>query len=146
MATKVGMYSATHESVTVARGQCQENTDRVKNQSDCRTRYHALFFHSYTMLFIAFHHMSISRHVHHFFNRSFFFKKGQCDYVFSRSRMVIKVTPGKRLSLHFVLLDGRWTICTKSVQTLGSSSATFRKRNFQLNVENNLGLLINSRL
>ena len=32
MATNEGMYSATHESVTVARGQRQENTDRVKNQ------------------------------------------------------------------------------------------------------------------
>ena len=32
MTTKVGMYSATHESVTVARGQRWENTDRVKNQ------------------------------------------------------------------------------------------------------------------
>ena len=32
MATKVGMYSATHESVSVARGQRQENTDRVTNQ------------------------------------------------------------------------------------------------------------------
>ena len=42
MATKVEMYSATHESVTVARGQRQENTDRVKNQSDCRIRYRAI--------------------------------------------------------------------------------------------------------
>ena len=32
MTTKVGMYLATHESVTVARGQRWENTDRVKNQ------------------------------------------------------------------------------------------------------------------
>ena len=38
MATKVGMYSATHESVTVARGQRQENTDLAKNQSDYRIR------------------------------------------------------------------------------------------------------------
>ena len=36
------MYSAIHESVTVARGQRKENTDRVKNQSDCRIRYRAL--------------------------------------------------------------------------------------------------------
>ena len=43
MVTKVGMYSATRESVTVARGQRQENTDRVKNQSDCRIRYRALW-------------------------------------------------------------------------------------------------------
>ena len=43
MVTKVVMYSATHESVTVAREQRQENTDRVKNQSDCcRIRYRAL--------------------------------------------------------------------------------------------------------
>ena len=41
MATKVGMYLATHESVTVARGQRKENTDRVKNQSDRRIRYRA---------------------------------------------------------------------------------------------------------
>ena len=34
MATNEAMYSATHESVTVARGQREENTDRVKNQSD----------------------------------------------------------------------------------------------------------------
>ena len=27
------MYSATHESVTVARGQRQENSDRVKSRS-----------------------------------------------------------------------------------------------------------------
>ena len=36
------MFSATHESVTVARGQTQKNTDQVKNQSDCRFRYRAL--------------------------------------------------------------------------------------------------------
>ena len=42
MVTKVAMYSATQESVTVARGQRQENTDRVNNQSDCRIRYRAL--------------------------------------------------------------------------------------------------------
>ena len=36
------MYSAIHESVTVARGQRLENTDRVKNQLDCRIRYRAL--------------------------------------------------------------------------------------------------------
>ena len=42
MATNEGMYSATHESVTVARGQREENTDRVKNQSDWRIRYRAL--------------------------------------------------------------------------------------------------------
>ena len=42
MATKVGMYLATHESVTVALGQRQENTVRVKNQSDCKIRYRAL--------------------------------------------------------------------------------------------------------
>ena len=36
------MYSAIHESVTVAHGQRKENTDRVKNQSDCRIRYRAL--------------------------------------------------------------------------------------------------------
>ena len=42
MATKVGMFSATHGSVTVARGQRQENTDQVKNQSDGRIRYCAL--------------------------------------------------------------------------------------------------------
>ena len=36
MTMKVGMYSATHESVTMARGQRWENTDRVKNQSDAR--------------------------------------------------------------------------------------------------------------
>ena len=29
-------------AVTVARGQRKENTDRVKNQSDCRIRYRAL--------------------------------------------------------------------------------------------------------
>ena len=34
------MYS-THESGTVARGQTQENTDQVKNQSDGRIRYRA---------------------------------------------------------------------------------------------------------
>ena len=43
MATSVGMYSATHESVTVARGQRKENTDLVKNQSDCRIRYRAIW-------------------------------------------------------------------------------------------------------
>ena len=43
MVTKVGMYSATHESVTVARGQRQENTDLAKNQSDYRIRYRALW-------------------------------------------------------------------------------------------------------
>ena len=43
MATNEGMYSATHESVTVARGQREENTDRVKNQSDWRIRYRALW-------------------------------------------------------------------------------------------------------
>ena len=32
MATKVGMYSATHESVTVARGQKQENTKKKKKR------------------------------------------------------------------------------------------------------------------
>ena len=36
------MYSATHESVTVAQGQRLENIDRVENQSDCRIRYRAL--------------------------------------------------------------------------------------------------------
>ena len=42
MATKVGMYLATYESVTVARGQRKENTERVRNQSDCKIRYRAL--------------------------------------------------------------------------------------------------------
>ena len=42
MATKVGIYSATHESVTVARGQRKENTDRAKNQSGCTIRYRTL--------------------------------------------------------------------------------------------------------
>ena len=42
MATKVGMYLATYESVTVARGQRKENTDWVRNQSDCKIRYRAL--------------------------------------------------------------------------------------------------------
>ena len=42
MATKFGMYSAIHESVTVARGQRWENTDWLKNQSHCRIRYRAL--------------------------------------------------------------------------------------------------------
>ena len=37
------MYSATHESVIVAREQRQENTDLVKNQSDRRIRYRALW-------------------------------------------------------------------------------------------------------
>ena len=37
------MYSATHESITVARKQRQENTYRVKNQWDCRIRYRALW-------------------------------------------------------------------------------------------------------
>ena len=36
MATKVGMYSATHESVTVARGQKQENTKK-KKKNEYRT-------------------------------------------------------------------------------------------------------------
>ena len=37
MATKVGMYSATYESVTVPVGRnIYLNTDRAKNQSDCR--------------------------------------------------------------------------------------------------------------
>ena len=36
------MYLATYESVTVARGQRKENTDRVSNQSDCKIRYRAL--------------------------------------------------------------------------------------------------------
>ena len=39
MATKVGMHWATHESVTVARGQREENTDWVMNQLDCRIRH-----------------------------------------------------------------------------------------------------------
>ena len=43
MVTKVGIYSATHESVIVAREQRQENTDRVKNRSECRIRYRALW-------------------------------------------------------------------------------------------------------
>ena len=42
MAAKVGIYSVTHESVTVARGQRWENTDHDKNQSDCTIRYRAL--------------------------------------------------------------------------------------------------------
>ena len=42
MATKFELYSATHKSVTVARGQRKGNTDRVKNQSDCRIRYRAV--------------------------------------------------------------------------------------------------------
>ena len=62
MATKVEMYSATHESVTVARGQRQENTDRVRNQSDCKIRYRALskkrnksiFLHRYAKCLISF--------------------------------------------------------------------------------------------
>ena len=36
------MYLATYESVTVARGQRKENTDWVRNQSDCKIRYRAL--------------------------------------------------------------------------------------------------------
>ena len=36
------MYLATYESVTVARGQRKENTERVRNQSDCKIRYRAL--------------------------------------------------------------------------------------------------------
>ena len=40
---KVGMYPPTHESFTVVRGQREENADRVKNQSDCRIRYRALW-------------------------------------------------------------------------------------------------------
>ena len=43
MATKLEMYSATHKSVTVARGQRKENTDRAMNQSDCMIRYRALW-------------------------------------------------------------------------------------------------------
>ena len=35
------MYLATYESVIVARGQRKENTDRVRNQSDCKIRYRA---------------------------------------------------------------------------------------------------------
>ena len=43
IATKVSMYAATHKSVTIARGQRYENTDCVKNQSDCKFRYRALW-------------------------------------------------------------------------------------------------------
>ena len=35
------MYLSTHESVIVARGQREENTDQVKNQSDCKIGYRA---------------------------------------------------------------------------------------------------------
>ena len=38
------------ESVTVARGQRKENTDRVKNQLDCRIRYRALLKNIYIYL------------------------------------------------------------------------------------------------
>ena len=40
------------ESVTVARGQRKENTDRVKNQLDCRIRYRALLKNIYIYIFI----------------------------------------------------------------------------------------------
>ena len=36
------MYSVIDESVTAARGQRWENTERAKNQSDYRIRYRAL--------------------------------------------------------------------------------------------------------
>ena len=42
MAPNLGMYSATHESFIVARGQRKENIDRLKSQSDCRIGYRAL--------------------------------------------------------------------------------------------------------
>ena len=54
MTTKVGMHSATQESVTVARGQRQENTDRVKNQSHCRIRYRALLKNNNILIIVFF--------------------------------------------------------------------------------------------
>ena len=69
-----------------------------------------------------------------------FFKVRLVNHVFTRSRMVIKVTPGKRLSLHFVLFNGRWTICANQFELLVHLQQRSH-RNFQFNVENNLGLL-----
>ena len=49
MATKVGMYSATHESVTVARGQKQENTKKKKTNTVRATNIYEVYIRTAVM-------------------------------------------------------------------------------------------------
>ena len=49
MATKVGMYSATHESVTVARGQKQENTKKKKTNTVRATSIYEVYIRTAVM-------------------------------------------------------------------------------------------------
>ena len=50
MATKVGMYSATHESVTVARGQKQENTKKKKKRIPYVRRIYMIYIRTAVMV------------------------------------------------------------------------------------------------
>ena len=51
MATKVGMYSATNESVTVARGQKQENTKKKKKKNTVRaTNIYQIYIRTVVMV------------------------------------------------------------------------------------------------
>ena len=50
MATKVGMYSATHESVTVARGQKQENTKKKKTNTVRATNIYEVYIRTIVMV------------------------------------------------------------------------------------------------
>ena len=43
MATTLGIFSATHKSVTVPLGRDKKSPDHTKNQSDCRIGYPALW-------------------------------------------------------------------------------------------------------
>ena len=49
MATKVGMYSATHESVTVARGQKQKNTKKKKTNTVRATNIYEVYIRTAVM-------------------------------------------------------------------------------------------------
>ena len=49
MATKVGIYSATHESVTVARGQKQENTKKKKTNTVRATNIYEVYIRTAVM-------------------------------------------------------------------------------------------------
>ena len=49
MATKVGMYSATHESVTVARGQKQENTKKKTTNTVRATNIYEVYIRTAVM-------------------------------------------------------------------------------------------------
>ena len=50
MATKVGMYSATHESVTVAQGQKQENTEKKKTNTVRATNIYEVYIRTAVMV------------------------------------------------------------------------------------------------